>query len=113
MKSIIKLHFFIEYIWRGRYMTEKEFRKLSRKQLLELLLEQTKRADSLQEELEECKKQLNDRNIAFSECGTLAEACLKLNGIFEVAQKAADQYVENIKNSYSNKNLNQSGTEDE
>lgn len=94
-------------------MTEKEFRKLSRKQLLELLLEQTKRADSLQQQLEECKEKLNDKNIAVSECGTLAEACLKLNGIFEAAQNAADQYVENIKKSYSNKDLNQSGTEDE
>lgn len=94
-------------------MTEKELRKLNRKQLLELLLKQTKRADDLEQQLEEYKEKLNDKNLAISECGSLAEACLKLNGIFEAAQNAADQYMQNIKNSYTNETLNQSGTKDE
>ena len=33
----------------------------------------------------------------FRDSGSIAEAALKLNGIFEVAQKAADQYLENVK----------------
>lgn len=38
-----------------------------------------------------------DRKIQIEEAGSLAEAVLKLNGIFETAQKAADQYLYNLK----------------
>ena len=44
--------------------------------------------------LEEMK--LN-RVIELEEAGSIAEAALKLNGIFEVAQQAADQYLMNIR----------------
>ena len=86
-------------------MTEKELRKLNRKQLLELLLKQTKRVDELEKELEECKAELDNKKLVISECGSLAEACLKLNGIFEAAQNAADQYLENVENSNPKKAL--------
>ena len=78
-------------------MTEKELKKLNRKQLLELLLRQTERADQLESELEEAKKQLEDKRITEMEAGSIAQAALQLNGIFEAAQKAADQYLYNIK----------------
>lgn len=83
-------------------MTEKELKKLNRKQLLELLLRQTERADQLESELEETKKQLEDRRITEMEAGSIAQAALKLNGVFEAAQAAADQYLENVR-SYSGK----------
>ena len=44
-------------------MTEKELKKLNRYQLLEMLLIQTQRADSLQKQLEEAQSQLDDREI--------------------------------------------------
>ena len=44
-------------------MTEKELKKLNRKQLLELLLVQTEKADSLALELEEVRKKLEDKII--------------------------------------------------
>lgn len=78
-------------------MTEKELKKLNRKQLLELLLKQTERADQLEQELDEAKKQLEDRRIAELEAGSIAEAALKLSGVFEAAQKAADLYLDNVK----------------
>jgi len=78
-------------------MTEKDLRKLSRKQLLELLLKQTERADQLKLQLEEAEKKLEDKTISEREAGTLAEAALKLNGIFEAADAAAAQYLENVK----------------
>lgn len=78
-------------------MTEKELRKLNRKQLLELLLIQTNRADELEKRLSEMQSALNDREIALSEAGSIAEAALKLNGIFEAADAAAKQYLDNIK----------------
>lgn len=78
-------------------MTEKDLKKLNRKQLLELLLEQTRRADMLEKQLKSTEARLNDRVILESEAGSIAEAALKLNGVFEAAQAAADQYLESIK----------------
>ncbi len=77
-------------------MTEKEFQKLSRRQLLELLLLQTERADSLAAELELTKDKLQSKILAEKEAGSIAEAALRLNGIFEAADAAAAQYLENI-----------------
>ncbi len=77
-------------------MTEKELKKLSRKQLLELLLQQTERADRLQEELDKTTEKLLSRVLTESAAGSIAEASLQLNGIFEAAQAAADQYMDNI-----------------
>lgn len=37
------------------------------------------------------------REIELEEAGSIAEAALKLNGVFEMAQKAADQYLYNIR----------------
>lgn len=79
-------------------MTTRELKKLSRGELLEMLLMQTKRVEKLEAELEETKKQLEDRNIKIAKAGSIAEASLQLNGVFDAAQSAADQYLENIKN---------------
>ncbi len=78
-------------------MTEKELKKLSRKQLLVLLLAQTKRADELQEQLDEARRELEDKSIDAAEAGSIAEAALRLNGVFESAEAAASQYVEAVK----------------
>ena len=78
-------------------MTEKYFKKLTRRQLLELLLVQTQRADSLEAELELTKSKLQSKLLSEKESGSIAEAALKLNGIFEAADSAAAQYLENIR----------------
>ena len=77
-------------------MTEKEVRKLSRLQLLEILVEQANEIEQLKAELKETKEQLADRKIVIEQSGSLAEAALRMNGVFEAAQRAADQYLENI-----------------
>ncbi|MBQ8474138.1 MAG: hypothetical protein IJ499_00555 [Clostridia bacterium] len=78
-------------------MKDKGLKNLSRKQLLELLLAQTERADELEKKLHTAKVQLRRRELAEMEAGNLAEAALKLNGVFEAAQAAAEQYLENVK----------------
>lgn len=78
-------------------MTEKDLKKLSRKQLLELLLMQTERVDALQKKLADAEARLNDRALAETEAGSIAEAALRLNGVFEAAEAAAEQYLENIR----------------
>lgn len=78
-------------------MTEKELRKLTRYQLLELLILQTERADKLQQELEALRKKQEEQDIRSTVVGSIAEEAMQLSGIFEAAQKAADQYVEAVK----------------
>jgi len=58
---------------------------------------QTDRADQLERKLAQLEKRLSDRNIAEMEAGSIAEAALKLNGVFEAAEAAAAQYLENIR----------------
>lgn len=78
-------------------MTDKELRKLRRGELLEMLLEQTKENERLKKQIAELEAKLNDREIILKESGSIAEAALKLNGVFEAAQKAAEQYLENVR----------------
>lgn len=80
----------------GGRMTEKELKRLRRAELLEMLLEQTKEAEELKKELSESKKQLKSREIKLEKAGSIAEAALQVNGVFEAAQEAAAQYLENI-----------------
>ena len=78
-------------------MEYNELKKLNRKQLLELLLEQTKRVEELEELLRVAQDKMNERILTETEAGSIAEAALRLNGVFEAAQAAADQYVANVK----------------
>ena len=77
-------------------MTDKELQRLRRSELLEILLSQQKQIESLKSELAEAKKQIEDRKLILARSGSIAEAALKLNGIFEAAQRAADQYLFSI-----------------
>ena len=77
-------------------MTEKELRRLSRAELLELLLAQTEENEKLKKRLQAAEAALSDRKIIMEKAGTMAEAALKLNGVFEAADRAARQYLENI-----------------
>ena len=81
-------------------MTEKELLKLKRSELLEIMLAQSKEIDSLREQIEEMKAKLEDKEIAISKSGSIAEASLRLTKIFDEAQKAVDLYVANIKRKY-------------
>lgn len=78
-------------------MTDKELKRLSRRELLEMLIVQTRRVELLEKRLEEANQKLADRSLLIADCGSLAEAVMKLNGVFEAAQNAADQYLENIR----------------
>mgnify|MGYP000530038468 CR=1 FL=1 len=77
-------------------MTDNELKKLNRAELLELLVEQSKRNDELQAQLDEANRKLQERQIQIDKAGSIAEASLRLNGVFEAAEEAARQYLENI-----------------
>ena len=77
-------------------MTDKELRKLNRSELLELMLEQSREIDRLQEELEEAREALQERNLKIESCGSIAEAAAEVNSLFHAAQRAADMYLLNV-----------------
>lgn len=77
-------------------MTEKEMKRLSRAELLELLLIQTRETERLKVKLEAARQQLANREIQIRESGSLAEAVLVVNNVVDAAQAAATQYLENI-----------------
>lgn len=76
-------------------MAGKDLRKLSKTELLELLVEQGRENLALKAKLEQAEAELAQRRIAIAESGSLAEAALKLSGVFEAAQRAIDLYREN------------------
>ena len=78
-------------------LTEKEMKKLSRTDLLRMLIDQGEEMEALKEELEKAKAEISEREIKLTEAGSIAEAALKINGVFEAAQAASQQYLENVK----------------
>lgn len=74
----------------------KQLKKLSRLELVEIIVQKCKEIDQLQLRLAEAEKKLEQRELVCKENGNIAEAALQINKIFEVCQKAADDYLNNI-----------------
>ena len=83
-------------------MTEKELKRLSRSELLEMLIGQMEENEKLKIDLEQAQEQAESRQIAIDRAGSIAEAALALNGVFDAAQAAAAQYLENIQQTEEN-----------
>ncbi len=80
-------------------MADKELRHMSRMELIEIIYAVQQEEQSLRRENEELKSQLEDRKIRIEEAGSIAEASLDLNHIFEDAQEAAEQYLSSVQES--------------
>lgn len=78
-------------------MTDKELKRLKRVDLLELLIAQSRENDRLRTELEEMRSKLEAKELTLEKAGSIAEAALRLNKVFEAAQLAADQYILSVK----------------
>ena len=81
-----------------KIMTDRQLRKLNRTDLLKLLLEEKKESEALRKQLQEMQLQLECKQLNLNQSGSLAEAALKLSGIFEAAETACQYYTENIRN---------------
>lgn len=78
-------------------MTDKDLKKLSRTELLEMLIEQGEELEELRTQMQNEQIAWENRRIEIEKCGSIAEAALTLNGVFSAAQAAAKQYVESVK----------------
>ena len=71
--------------------------KLNRKELLEILVIQSEKIDELEFTLKEKEKELKNRNIVYENSGSLADACIEINKLFETANKVKEQVTANAK----------------
>ena len=78
-------------------MQENELHKLGKTDLLTIIYEQEKQIEQLKKDVKDLNEQLEDRTIKIKEAGSIADASMKINKIFEVAQQAADEYLRSIK----------------
>jgi hypothetical protein len=78
-------------------MTDKEFKRLSRSQLIEIIYQLQLQNDQLAEQNKALENALEDKRLRISNTGNLAEAALEINDCFRNAQNAADQYLNEIK----------------
>lgn len=86
-------------------MATDKLSKLRRKDLLEMLLAVSKENDQLRERLEKAEAELQKRAIIINDSESLAEACLRLNGVLEAMQAACDEYKANVyRNCEENRN---------
>ncbi len=78
-------------------MADRELRKMSRAELIEIIYALQQNEKTLRAEKENLQVRLEDRLVRMESAGSIAEATLSLNHIFEDAQKAADQYLASVK----------------
>ena len=78
-------------------MTDKEFKRLSRAQLIEIIYQLQLQIDKLNEEKQALENELEDKRLRLQSAGNIAEAALEINDCFRSAQNAAEQYLSEIK----------------
>ena len=78
-------------------MDDKDLRHLGRAELIEIVYEQQKRLEQAEARVAELQESLGKRDLDISSAGSIADAALKVNHVFEAAQAAADQYLGSIK----------------
>ena len=78
-------------------MTDKEFKRLSRAQLIDIIYQFQLQIDKLTEQNQELGRELADKRLRLSNAGNIADAALEINDCFRSAQNAAEQYLNEIK----------------
>ena len=78
-------------------MTDKEFKRLSRAQLIDIIYQLQLQIDKLNEEKQALASKLEDKRFRLRNVGNIAEAALEINDCFRSAQNAAEQYLNEVK----------------
>ena len=79
-------------------MTDQELRRLSRADLIDIIYTLQQQKEQAEQQLAQAQAQLQDRQLRLATAGSIAEAALSLNGVFDAAQ-AADQYLQAVRTS--------------
>ena len=78
-------------------MTYKEFKRLSRAQLIEVIYQLQLQLDELTNQNQYLENALSDKRLRVDNAGNIAKAALEINNCFRSAQDAAEQYLNEIK----------------
>lgn len=78
-------------------MTDKEFKRLNRAQLIEIIYQLQLQVEELTEQKQALEAALADKRLRINNAGDLARAALEINECFVSAQNAAEQYLNEIK----------------
>lgn len=77
-------------------MVSKELKKLSRRDLIDIIYQMKKNEQKMEAEMNALKEALDDKHLRLSEAGSIAEAATSITDVFAVAQKTADLYLQEI-----------------
>ena len=77
-------------------MKQKEVKRLSRRELVDIIYQLKKNEQAMQEEVDALKQQLEDKRLRIAEAGTIANAAVDIAQVFAAAQNAADLYLREI-----------------
>lgn len=77
-------------------MVSKELKKLSRRELVDIIYQLKKNEQLLQDEIASLREALQDRRIHLSTAGSIAEAAISITNVFSSAQAAADIYLQEV-----------------
>ena len=78
-------------------MTDKEFKRLNRSQLIEIIYQLQLRQEKMTAENERLSKELEDKRIRVDKVGNIADAALEINNVMQAAQSAAAQYLDEVR----------------
>ena len=78
-------------------MTDKEFKRLSRSQLIDIIYQLQIKQKELEDENLKLKEELADKRIRMRQAGNIAEAALSIHDVLQTAQDAATLYLEEIR----------------
>ena len=77
-------------------MISKELKKLSRRELVDIIYQLKKNEQEKQEEIAALEEALQEKRIRVSVAGSIAEAAMDITQIFSTAQRTADLYLHEI-----------------
>ena len=77
-------------------MLDKELKKLSRRELVDIIYQMKKNEEQLLEQIAVLEENLHDKRIRIEEAGSIAEAAAEITNVFSVAQTTADLYLQEI-----------------
>ena len=77
-------------------MTDKEVKRLTRSQLIEIIYQLQLKQEELIADNEKLTKALEDRRILLDNAGDIARASLEIHGVMQAAQDAATHYLEEM-----------------
>lgn len=77
-------------------MVSKELKRLSRRELVDIIYQLKKNEQELQDQIASLQESLQERRIRMSVAGSIAEAATDITNIFAAAQRTADLYLQEI-----------------